>query len=285
MNLRPMVLDYLQIAIGCFISSLGLTMFLVPNKVAAGGVSGLATVLHYLFHVPVGWTMLVLNVPLFVAGVVYLGKGFGVKTIVGTLLFSVFTELTAKFPVPTRDLLLATVYGGILLGAGLGIVFRTRATTGGSDLAAMLINHFFPSISVGQGILFVDFFVILLDGLAFNWELAMYSWIALYVSSKVIDLVQEGINYAKAVYIISDHNEKIAQKIMEEMNRGVTVLKGMGGYTGESRNILLCAVTRLELSRLKKIIKDIDPAAFVIVHDVHEVLGEGFSFNKKEEVT
>jgi len=281
---KQLLFDYLQIAAGCFISSLGLTMFLVPNKVAAGGVSGLATVLHYLFHVPVGWTMLILNIPLFVAGVVYLGRSFGFKTIVGTILFSIFTELTANFPVPTKDLLLATVYGGILLGAGLGIVFRTRATTGGSDLAAMLINHFLPSVSVGQGILLVDFFVILLDGVAFNWELAMYSWIALYVSSKVIDLVQEGINYAKAVYIISDKNDDIAKKIIEEMNRGVTVFKGTGAYTGENRNVLLCAVTRLELSRLKKIIKDVDPTAFVIVHDVHEVLGEGFSFNKKEEV-
>ncbi|HHW03877.1 MAG TPA: YitT family protein [Thermoanaerobacterales bacterium] len=281
MKIRQYLMEYLQIAIGSFIGSLGLTMFLVPNKVAAGGVSGLATVLHYLFGLPVGWTMLALNIPLFVAGVIFLGKGFGAKTLVGAFLFSVFTEATKNFPVLTHDLLLSTVYGGLILGAGLGIVFRARGSTGGSDLAAMLINYFIPAISIGQGILFVDFFVIGLDGLAFNWELAMYSWIALFVSSKVIDLIQEGINYAKAVYIISDEAESIARKILNEMERGVTFLGAKGAYTGEERNVLMCVVTRLELARLKNVIHELDPGAFVIVHDVHEVLGEGFSFGNK----
>jgi uncharacterized membrane-anchored protein YitT (DUF2179 family) len=281
MKIRPYLMEYLQIAIGSFIGSLGLTMFLVPNKVAAGGVSGLATVLHYLFGLPVGWTMLALNIPLFVAGVIFLGKGFGAKTLAGALLFSVFTEATKNFPVPTHDLLLSTVYGGLILGAGLGIVFRARGSTGGSDLAAMLINYFIPAVSIGQGILFVDFFVIGLDGVAFNWELAMYSWIALYVSSKVIDLIQEGVNYAKAVYIISDEAENISRKILNEMERGVTFLGAKGAYTGEEKNVLMCVVTRLELTRLKNIVHELDPGAFVIVHDVHEVLGEGFSFGNE----
>jgi len=274
-------MEYLQIAIGSFIGSLGLTMFLVPNKVAAGGVSGLATVLHYLFDLPVGWTMLALNIPLFVAGGIFLGKGFGAKTLAGALLFSVFTETTKNFPVLTHDLLLSTVYGGLILGAGLGIVFRARGSTGGSDLAAMLINRFIPAVSIGQGILFVDFFVIGFDGVAFNWELAMYSWIALFVSSKVIDLIQEGVNYAKAVYIISNEAENISRKILDEMERGVTFLGAKGAYTGENKNIIMCVVTRLELTRLKNIVHKLDPRAFVIVHDVHEVLGEGFSFEDK----
>lgn len=282
MKIKSFFRDYIQIAFGSFIGSLGLTMFLVPNKVAAGGVSGLATVLHYLFGLPVGWTMLALNIPLFVAGVIFLGKGFGVKTLAGAFLFSVFTEVTKNFPVLTHDLLLSTVYGGIILGAGLGIVFRARGSTGGSDLAAMLINHFIPIISIGQGILFVDFFVIALDGVAFNWELAMYSWIALFVSSKVVDLIQEGINYAKAVYIISDEAENISRKILNEMERGVTFLGAKGAYTGESKNVLLCVITRLELTRLKNIVHELDPKAFVIVHDVHEVLGEGFSFENEK---
>lgn len=242
----------------------------------------MATVLHYLFGLPVGWTMLAFNIPLFVAGVVFLGGGFGVKTLVGAILFSVFTEATKNFPVLTHDLLLSTVYGGLILGAGLGLVFRVRGSTGGSDLAAMLINHFIPSVSIGRGILFVDFFVIALDGIAFNWELAMYSWIALYVSSKVIDLVQEGINYAKAVIIISDEAENISRKILSEMQRGVTFLGGKGGYTGRDKNVLLCVITRLELGRLKKIVQEADPRAFVIVHDVHEVLGEGFSYTESK---
>ncbi len=278
MKFKTLLLEYFQIVLGCFISALGLTMFLIPNKVAAGGISGLATVMYYLFKLPVGWTMLALNIPLFLAGVAFLGKGFGAKTLIGGLLFSVFTEITAGFPVITQDLMLSTVYGGIVLGFGLGIVFRVRGSTGGTDLAAMILNRFIPSISVGQGILLIDFFGIISSGIAFNWELAMYAWIALFISSKVIDLIQEGFNYAKAVYIISVKAEEISQKILTEMERGVTLLEAEGGFTRHNKYVLLCVITRLEVSKLKNIVHEIDPRAFVIVHDVHEVLGEGFSY-------
>lgn len=254
MKFKTLFLDYFQIVLGCYIGALGLTMFLVPNKVAAGGVSGLATVLHYLFEFPVGWTMLVLNIPLFLAGVAFLGKSIGIKTLVGSLLFSVFTEITANYPVVTRDLMLSTVYGGIIMGLGLGIVFRVRGSTGGTDLASMILNHFIPSVSVGQGILIIDFFVIISSGIAFDWELAMYAWIALFISSKVIDLIQEGFNYAKAVYIISVKAEEISQKILTEMERGVTLLEAEGGFTRHNKYVLLCVITRLEISRLKNIV-------------------------------
>ncbi|NLU11083.1 MAG: YitT family protein [Tepidanaerobacter acetatoxydans] len=278
MKYKELFLEYLQIVLGSFIGALSLTMFLIPNKVAAGGVSGLATVLYYLFKLPVGWIMLLFNIPLFLSGIIFLGKSVGIKTLVGSLLFSVFTELTANFPVVTRDLMLSAVYGGIILGIGLGIVFRVRGSTGGTDLAAMILNHFIPSISVGQGILIIDFFVIILSGIAFNWELAMYAWIALFVSSKVIDLIQEGFNYAKAVYIISNETEEISQKILTEMERGLTFIKAEGGFTRQDKNVLLCVITRLEVSKLKNIVHQTDPRAFVIIHDVHEVLGEGFSY-------
>ncbi|MGI6485982.1 MAG: YitT family protein [Thermoanaerobacterales bacterium] len=273
-------LEYGQIILGCFIGSLGLTMFLIPNKIAAGGVSGLATVLHYLFDLPVGWSMLALNIPLFIAGVRVLGGGFGIKTVVGAVFFSVFTELTANFPIVTRDLLLSTVYGGFVLGVGMGLVFRVRGSTGGTDLAAMLLHHFF-SISIGQGFMLVDSFVIAFAGIAFNWELALYSWIALFISGKIVDLLIEGATYAKAAYIISNEADTISRKILTELDRGVTLLGGKGGYTGDEKNVLLCVVTRLELSKLKKIVKELDPKAFIIVHDVHEVLGEGFSYLDK----
>lgn len=278
MKLKQRILEYGQISVGSFVAALGLTMFLVPNMVAAGGVSGLATVIHYVYELPVGWVMLAFNIPLFILGVFFMGKGFGSKSLVGAALMSVFTELTRNFPVPTHDLLLSSVYGGVVLGLGLGIVFRARGSTGGSDLTAMLLNYFVPSVSIGQGILLVDFFVIILEGIVFDWELAMYSWIALFISSKVIDLVQEGFNYAKAVIIISDHGENICQKILEEMVRGVTLLNAKGAYTLQDKNVLLCVITRMELTRLKNIVHDVDPRAFVIVHDVHEVLGEGFSY-------
>lgn len=275
---KILIVEYAQIVIGSFIGALSLTMFLVPNKVAAGGVSGLATVLYYLFKLPVGWTMLVLNIPLFVAAVVFLGKGVGIKTIIGTLLFSLFTEMTASFSVITTDLLLATVYGGILLGIGLGIIFRVRGSAGGTDLAAMILNHFIPSISIGQGIMIIDFFVIILSGITFSWELAMYAWIALFISSKAIDIIQEGFNYAKAVYIISNETEAISQRILSDMQRGLTFIKAEGGFTRQDKNVLLCVITRMEVSKLKNIVYQTDPRAFVIIHDVHEVLGEGFTY-------
>lgn len=278
MKLKTLILDYAQIILGSFIGALGLTMFLVPNKLAAGGVSGIAIVLHYLFKLPVGWTMLMLNVPLFLAGVALFGKSVGIKTLIGGLLFSVFTEITADFPVPTQDLILSTVYGGIVLGVGLGIVFRARGSTGGTDLASMILHHFVPAISVGQGILIIDFFVIILSGFVFNWELAMYAWISLFISSKVIDLIQEGFNYAKAAYIISVKAEEVSNKILTEMDRGVTLLNAKGGFSLEEKNVLLCVITRFEVSKLKSVVHETDPKAFVIIHDVHEVLGEGFSY-------
>lgn len=278
MNRKTLILDYVQIILGSFIGALGLSMFLVPNKLAAGGVSGIAVVLHHLFKMPVGWTMLALNVPLFLTAVALLGKNVGIKTLIGGLLFSVFTEITAGFPVPTQDLILSTVYGGIVLGVGLGTVFRARASTGGTDLASMILHHFVPSISVGQGILIIDFFVIILSGLAFNWELAMYAWISLFISSKVIDLIQEGFNFAKAVYIVSDKAEEVSDKILTEMDRGVTLFSAKGGYSRQDKNVLLCVITRFEVSKLKSVVHETDPRAFVIIHDVHEVLGEGFSY-------
>lgn len=278
MNRKTLILDYVQIILGSFIGALGLSMFLVPNKLAAGGVSGIAVVLHHLFKMPVGWTMLALNVPLFLTAVAILGKNVGIKTLIGGLLFSVFTEITAGFPVPTQDLILSTVYGGIVLGVGLGTVFRARASTGGTDLASMILHHFVPSISVGQGILIIDFFVIILSGLAFNWELAMYAWISLFISSKVIDLIQEGFNFAKAVYIVSDKAEEVSDKILTEMDRGVTLFSAKGGYSRQDKNVLLCVITRFEVSKLKSVVHETDPRAFVIIHDVHEVLGEGFSY-------
>ncbi len=278
MNRKTLILDYIQIILGSFIGALGLSMFLVPNKLAAGGVSGIAVVLHHLFKMPVGWTMLALNVPLFLTAVALLGKNVGIKTLIGGLLFSVFTEITAGFPVPTQDLILSTVYGGIVLGVGLGTVFRARASTGGTDLASMILHHFVPSISVGQGILIIDFFVIILSGLAFNWELAMYAWISLFISSKVIDLIQEGFNFAKAVYIVSDKAEEVSDKILTEMDRGVTLFSAKGGYSRQDKNVLLCVITRFEVSKLKSVVHETDPRAFVIIHDVHEVLGEGFSY-------
>ncbi|QGP92206.1 putative 5xTM membrane BCR, YitT family [Neomoorella glycerini] len=269
-------LDYLGITTGTLITALGLVLFLVPNKIAAGGVSGLATVLHYVFGWPVGLTMLALNIPLFLAGLKVLGWNFGLKTLYGTLMLSVFTDaLTLWLHAPTANALLASIYGGLMSGVGLGVVFRSGGSTGGTDLAALLFGHFLH-ISSGVGLLLVDALVISLAGLTFNVELALYALLALILTSRAIDAIQEGSGYAKAAIIISDHAETIARQVMEQLDRGVTGLAGRGLYTRQEREVLLVVVQRSEVSRLKALVAAIDPRAFVIVSNIHEVLGEGF---------
>lgn len=277
LSYRRIFLDYLAITVGCFLTSIGLIIFLIPNKIASGGVSGLATVLFHLFGFPVGVVMLTINIPLFLIGVRVLGKSLGFRTFYGIAVLSVFIDLLAPYvPILTHDLLLASLYGGGFIGFGLGIVFKSRGTTGGTDLLAALLNKFFPAISIGQGVLLVDIFVVLIAGIVFNAELALYAVISLFVSSKIIDLVQEGFNLAKAALIISDRSEEIRLGILEKMGRGVTTLDGKGGYTGKEKDVLLVIVSRAEVSQLKRLVTQIDASSFVILTEVHEVMGEGF---------
>jgi len=270
--------SYTGITLGAVITAVALDMFLIPNKVAAGGVSGLATVLHHLFGVPVGAAMLALNIPLFLASVKVLGAKFGVRTLYGAAILSLVIDLAAPFiPVLTHDLLLSSLYGGVLTGVGLGLVFRFGGTTAGTDLAAAIINKL-TRVSVGQSLLAVDFCVITFAGIAFaSAELSLYALISLWLTSQIIDLVQEGPSSAKAFFIMSEFSEEVARRIIAEMNRGVTFFQGRGGYTGRSREVLFCVVSTGEVGQLKDLVTAIDPAAFVIVADAHEVMGEGFT--------
>lgn len=266
------------ITLGATLTAVALNMFLIPNKVAAGGVSGMATIFHYLLGLPVGGTMLALNVPLFLASVKVLGARFGVRTLYGAAILSVAVDLTAPFiPVLTHDLLLSSLYGGVLSGIGMGIVFRFGGTTAGTDLAAAIINKL-TRISLGQALLGVDFFVIASAGVAFkSAELSLYALISLWLTSQIIDLIQEGPSSAKAFFVMSDAAETVAARIMSEMDRGVTLFSSRGGYTGQAREVLFCVVTASEVVRLKELITSVDPSAFVIVADAHEVMGEGFT--------
>lgn len=276
-GLKRAFLEYLGIGFGCILTALGLVIFLVPNKIAAGGVSGLATVLHYLTGFPVGTAMLIFNVPLFIIGVKVLGRHIGFRTLYGIIILSLGTDLLEPFlPVLTHDPLLASLYGGVVSGLGMGLVFKFRGTTGGTDLVAALLHRFFPGISIGQGLLIIDAFVIALAGVVFNAELALYAVVALFVSSKIIDLIQEGFNLAKALFIISDHADEIRVDILTKMGRGVTTLCGKGGYTGQPKNVLLVVVSRAEVAEVKELTLSKDPRAFVILTEVHEVMGEGF---------
>jgi uncharacterized membrane-anchored protein YitT (DUF2179 family) len=272
------LIDYLGIGLGCFLTAAGLVLFLVPNKIAAGGVSGLATVVFHVFGLPVGMTMLALNIPMFFLGVRELGVSFGLKSFYGTVMLALIIDLMeSRTGTVTQDPLLASIYGGIVVGAGLALVFRFGGTTGGTTLAAQLLyKRFRERISIGQSLLIVDFGVILLAGVAFNIELALYATISIFVTAKAIDVIQEGLGYTKACFIISNNAAEIADAVMNQLDRGGTMLKGHGIYTGKDRNILMSVVTRTELSKLKELVYRIDPKAFVIITDAHEALGEGF---------
>lgn len=269
--------DYLGIFVGANLTALALIWFLIPNKIAAGGVSGLATIVYYLWGWPVGLVMLIVNIPLLLACLRIFGPKFGIKTFLGTILLSLAVEYWGGIVHPlTLDPLLASLYGGVLTGIGMGLTFKCHGTTGGTDLAAQLLNHF-TQLTIGQGLFLFDGIVIGLAGIIFrSAELMLYALIAVAASGKIIDGVIEGFSYSKGAFIISDHSEKIAQRILEEMNRGVTGLTGRGIYSGKSREVLLCIIGRTEETRLKQLVREEDPRAFVIISNVHEVLGEGF---------
>lgn len=275
---RKWLRDYLGIVLGTVITAVALNMFLIPNKVAAGGISGLATVLHHVFGLPVGMTMLAFDIPMFFLSVKILGPRFGFNTLLGAGILAASIDLTAPFvPVLTHDLLLNSLYGGVLAGVGMGIVFKFKGTTAGTDLAAAIINKL-TKISIGQALLSVDFFVIATAGIVFgSAELSLYGLISLFVTTQIIDLVQEGTSTAKAFFIMSQSPEQVAAAILNELGRGVTYLSGRGAYTHTDREVVFCVVSTREVSAVKDLVYRIDQQAFVIVTDAHEVLGEGFS--------
>lgn len=274
--------DYLGIAIGAIITAVSLNMFLIPHKIAAGGVSGLATVLYYLLNWPVGLIMLAFNIPLFIIGIKIMGPRYGINTLFGAGMLSVAIDVMAPFtPVLTQDLLLSSLYGGVVGGIGLGIVFRSKGNTAGTALAAVILNKLL-GIRIGQAMMAADFFVIVFAGVAFQSpELALYALISMFVTGQIIDLVQEGPVASKAFFVMSSQPDQLADAIIRELDRGVTVFDAKGAYTGESREMLLCVVDTSEVTQLKELIYEIDSKAFIIVTSAHEVLGEGFAEIKK----
>lgn len=273
---RRAVFEWGLVTVGSALTALALAWFLIPNQIAAGGISGLGTVLYHLAGVPVGLTMLVLNIPLFLLSLRAIGILFGARTVFGTVATALFVDLFVYLVDPlTTDTALATLYGGALSGVGLGLAFRGGGSTGGTDMAARLLNHYFR-VSVGRGLLLVDGFVIMLAGYAFGAELALYALLGVFLTSKTVDLVQEGEPYARAAFIISERAEQIGKAVLAELDRGATSLKGRGLYTDEEREVLFVIVSRSELARLRALVVKEDPDAFVVIADVFDVLGEGF---------
>ncbi len=297
------IIDYLAIALGSAIMAIGIGIFLVDAKVVPGGVSGLAMAFHYLSgnKVPVGILMWALNIPLFIWGMKELGKQFGLRTFVGFSLNSFFIDFF-RGDIPgfenirlqdsstiqdllKNDFLFLILIGSVLLGVGLGIIFKFKGTTAGSDIIASIMHKRF-GIKPGQSIMFTDFFVIAFAGIIIQLKdlspdkpalsLTLYALFLLFISSKLIDVIIDGFDYARAAYIISDKFDEIAENVLKEMGRGVTMVNTKGAYMNVQREMLMTVVPLREVTKLVDIVREVDPKAFVILSNVHEVLGEGF---------
>ncbi|HZX20948.1 MAG TPA: YitT family protein [Clostridia bacterium] len=275
------LIEYTGIILGCALIALGLVLFLAPNTIAPGGVTGLSVVIQEVSHIPIDAINLIINIPLFIIALFVLGSTFGVKTIFATITLSalirLFIIIFGDSYVLTSDLLLSAVYGGVIVGAGIGFVFRSGGTTGGTDVAGAIINKYYPHFSVAKSMMMLDLVIVIIAGIIVkNIEISLYSVVALYIIVHMADFVIEGLNYSKAFYIISNYPDEIGRKINLELDRGVTILEGRGFYTGEQKDVLLCVVNRAQVAKLKKLVHEIDGDAFIMVTTIHEVLGEGF---------
>jgi uncharacterized membrane-anchored protein YitT (DUF2179 family) len=278
MSLPPrivLLLEYIEILVGTAIVAVAFNLFLLPNQIAAGGVSGLSTIFYGVFGWKPSYVQWAINIPLFFLGMMVLGKQFSLKTLVGTSFLPLVVYLTEGIKPATMNPLLAALVGGFMVGLGLGIVFRGKGSTGGTALIGQMI-HKFTSLSLGICMMLIDGTIVLSSAFVFSLERALYAVISIYITGKVIDVVQLGFsNYAKMAIIISEKEEEIRNVILHKINRGVTKLSGVGGYTNDKRPVLMCVLDQSELTQLKQIVEKVDPSAFVIVSSSIEVLGEG----------
>ncbi|MHB0976716.1 MAG: YitT family protein [Candidatus Aquicultorales bacterium] len=275
-----LVREYVWITLGLVITAIGLNVFLIPNRLAAGGVSGLATVLFYGFGIPVGLAMLVMNGFLLILGTRIFGHGYGMKTIYGAVGLSVAVELLS-FGMNFANVgtisnpILGTLYGGILTGIGMGLVFLNGGNTGGTDIVAQILAKY-VNLGVGQLFLLVDGFVMLVAASVFGIQLALFGFIAVFIMGWVIDFIQEGINVDKAAFIMTEQSEEIGHAILHDLKRGATGFKSRGLFTNKDSETIMCVVSRREIEALRRLVYECDPGAFMIVTDVREVVGEGF---------
>jgi uncharacterized membrane-anchored protein YitT (DUF2179 family) len=278
--------NILFICMGAAIYAFGLVHFNMENNLAEGGFTGITLLLYNLFGIDPSYTNLLLNIPVFIIGWKLLGSKTFRYTIIGTLSLSIFLWIFQRFQlnIPLHhDLLLAALFAGVFIGIGLGIIFRFGGTTGGVDIIARLV-HKYTHISMGKTMFVFDACVITASLLTYiNYREAMYTLVAVFVSARVVDFMQEGAYTARGAFIISEKNEEIAHMILQEMDRGVTVFKGNGFFTKKDRDVLYCVVGKSEIVRLRNIITSIDPHAFVSVMEVHEVLGEGFTLDENKK--
>ena len=274
-----LVKEYSFIILGAFIQALAMRLFLIPGQLVSGGISGAAQIINYYTGWPIGLMVFVGNIPLFLLGWRFLGGArFAIRTALAIAAFSFLTDFLAFF-IPaqgiTQDNFLNALFGGVLLGIGLGLVYRGRGTSGGSDILGRILNSKF-AIPISQSYLITDTIVVLASGFAFGWEKALYGLVVIYVSGLAAEMASEGSSIFRTAIIITSAPEAVIIEITKTLERGVTILQGRGGYTGEDRPVLYCVVTRSEVNQLKELVHEADPAAFMVIGTAHEALGEGF---------
>ncbi|MBG9456257.1 membrane protein [Lysinibacillus sphaericus] len=274
-DVRESIVEYVYVIVGAAIIAIGFNVFLLPNQVASGGVSGISTILNGLFGWNPGLIQYAFNIPLFIVGILLLGKKFGIKSFIGTVTLPFIVLLTNSWSPWTDNPLLGALFGGIVVGIGIGLVFKGNASTGGTDLLAQIITKY-TGITLGTSVLLIDGIIAISAALVFDLEKGLYALIGLYVTTKTIDIIQLGFSQSKMIYIITMKQDEVRDAIYAEINRGVTKLPAIGGYTGEARPVLMVVVYQTEFTKLKQLIKNVDPSAFVIVSNAYEVLGEGF---------
>lgn len=267
--------DIVLISAGAFIYAFGVNYFFVANKLADGGIAGISVILHYLFNFNISTTYLVLNVPLVIMGYKLIGGKFIIKTFYGTAMTSLAFRVFQNYLGPMDDKLIASIFGGLIIGIGLGTIFVGGGSSGGADILVKILNKYFD-IPVGKAFLALDFFVLSALGILFGRDIFMYTLVGLFISTKAIDFIQDGVDKAKALMIISDKSEEIKNEIMKQTGRGVTIINARGGYTNDNKEVLYCILGRYEVTTVKRIIKNIDRKAFMSISEVSEVLGEGF---------
>lgn len=273
--LSKIIMRAVAITIGAILMAVGLEIFLVPNQVVDGGVTGISIMLSHLTGFRLGIFLFLLNLPFVYIGYKQMGKTFAISTVYGIIILSIFTTLLHHVPAFTDDILLATIFGGMILGIGVGIVIRNGGALDGTEILSLVITKKVP-FSVGQIIMFINIFILGAAGFVFTWDRAMYSLLAYVIAAKAIDTVVEGLEESKSVWIISDAAEEIGETINARLGRGVTYLRGEGAYTGDEKKVIFCIITRLEESKLTTIVDHIDSSAFLAIADIAEVRGGRF---------
>lgn len=280
-EIKSLFITSAGLVVGSFIMACSTAFFLLPNKLSTGGFSGLSTIAYYLFHVPVGTAMILLNLPLFIIAFFRVGKKFFIKSVLGTVLLAVFINILERFPAATTDKLLACIYGGIIMGIGTAIILKVNSSTGGSDLLSYVVRSFNDRFRSGDLIITVDTIIIILSIAIFKEiEIGLYSAIAIFLMGKMIDIVFEGVNFTKVLFIVSDKSDEIAKLIGTVVQRGSTGIYAKGMHTENDKMMLFCVGSRSEIVRIKNIATKIDNKAFIVIFNARETWGKGFEKDK-----